>query len=422
MLDAEVALTLPSARRVEWGLWATPGISERGPPPELCRLAAARVLLHEVAAAPSLDELLHEVRQLSAARRAAHAAIVDDRPDAAGVGTTAAGGWTLRVERLSAPADGAPRAAVLCAVAQCLEGPPALCDAAGWAGESGVAESAAEELLVLQGTTAVYVLARVAWAQPASLCADGEAAAVWRRRAFKFEAATDFWLARVALSLCGATRGAALDASGGAVDVFDPCAGSGTIVFAAASIGLSALGADTNARFVERAAHNVGAALAELRAGEVAAHGAEPGARGNARAQSDARSERAGEAQLVGPRDARAGLRAPLPARPLAVAVNLPWGRGVQIALSDGAVSSEPCSADDAHADSRALRELLRGIGEVGAPGARHALVSGAPIDKALRDCGFTVLAVVPVGARALDGRQLEPLCFFFFAFFFFFF
>jgi len=42
------------------------------------------------------------------------------------------------------------------------------------------------------------------------------------------------------------------------------------------------------------------------------------------------------------------------------------------------------------------LRELLR---EVGAPGARHALVFGAPIDKALRDCGLTVLAVVPVGA-----------------------
>lgn len=439
-LDVEVALALPSASAVEWGLWqcAEPPVFTHGePPPELSRLAAARALLQELAAAPTLAELVrglsaHNVRTSSEGRFGALGrGGLQTKP-------TAACGWTLRVERLSAPADGAPHAAVLCAVSRCIDGPPAL-DAASWGGSDEAAGAPggaldqpgrggvrngpchgrpADQLLVLQGATAGYVLARVVWVQPAALAADGPAAGAWRRRPFKFEASTDYWLARIALSACGATAAAHAgceeagaqregearkDEAPRTVHVLDPCAGSGTIAFAAAAVGLTALGCDANGQFVERAGANVRRALGELGAesGWIAPDSA-------ARGERPVGGSALGSAHMLGPRDASEGVRAPLPARPLAVATNLPWGRGVHVA-SSARRRDDRGSAGGGH--EAALAGLLRGIGEVTSPGTRHALISGAPIGALLGACGFDVLAAVPVGSRGPDGRQTAPLC-----------
>eukprot|EP00964_Phaeocystis_antarctica_P095891 scaffold62284_cov27-Phaeocystis_antarctica.AAC.1 len=92
-------------------------------------------------------------------------------------------------------------------------------------------------------------------------------AAVWAARPYSFSASTDLRLARLAVSVAWlSARGAALHDGGGggsggsgeavavaAVAVpqaspalLDPCCGSGTVLYAAASLGLSAVGCDLN--------------------------------------------------------------------------------------------------------------------------------------------------------------------------------
>jgi hypothetical protein len=625
-LDAEVSLTVPGAERLEWGLWTLPasvfpeGVGE--PPAAVRKLAAARAILHPLAAAPSLRELLPALRLSRGAWRSlatagdpsSSADSAFPRCSAGGVDSGDGdgadyGSWTLRVERLSAPDDDAPPSAILCAVAQCIGGPPALeASAPGWGGEvevrpasphaqrsSALLSAACAQLVVLQGQQVGYVLARVAWVQPASLAADGAAALSWRQRPFKFQASTDYWLARILLSLCGATAtagggsttttttlattteadaaivapaagsvaaaagsvavaaasvdGGSLDGRppedfcsqpavafsdedtvlwhGGAqllrrgegpsagdeaeakpcsdkprhadahaptahshaptahaqastasahasaagastpyaaartpsagacnqlprgarYDVLDPCAGSGTILFAAATLGLSALGSDVNGRFVERAGANLRHALAQLEGHAHSNGGTAPAddvgtatAEDSASGTVDDGGAKSVAVTLVGPRDARHGHCSPLPFRPASVATNLPWGRGIH--LSDGSLRSGSRGADSAasassYALGRSDREaptstrlqsgdalagagtdevqltaLLQGIGESGAPGARHALVSAEPIDAQLRALGFDVLVAVPVGARGPDGRTRTPVCY----------
>ena len=98
--------------------------------------------------------------------------------------------------------------------------------------------------------------------------------AAWNTRPFSFSGALDPEVARALVNV------AADSAAGGAASFYDPCCGSGTLLYAAAHRGLEASGSDRNARAVEGARENLRAAAAAGRvfvrdaSSDVLAHGA----------------------------------------------------------------------------------------------------------------------------------------------------
>lgn len=337
-LHAELS-ALGATEAGEWGLYGWDDAS--GQRPVLVRSAGFRLLLDRLAHAESLAALIPAARTLGLAES----------------------GWTLRIEDLSPPCDAAPRGAALCALAQTIRGAPAL-DA------SGGGDDAAGSLLLLRGSKLGYLLARVAAAQPEALQLDGSSAAAWRRRPYKFDAASDYVLARVMVSLCGGELGRHV--------LYDPCAGSGTLLFAAASLGFAACGTDINERQVEGAAANLRAAL----------HG-EPVPPRVALQLHDVRAPFGDALQATLPPAAEAAGR-------VRVLSNLPWGTNWKLPAEDY------------------LHDLLRGVARR-LPGARGCYGVGSDPKAAaalLEEAGFAVLDAIPVGNRTpRKGEQRAPLC-----------
>ena len=258
----ELGLAAPGAARLAgpW-LWRLPpacsGTSGR---PALQQLVGVQALLVPLARASSFERLLHDV----SAR--------DPLPPGCR--------WSLSISvhgqrsKDARDAEDARATDYLCAVAQRLKGAPAL-------GVPGGTE------LRLVRTPRLWYLTEVVtttWADGAAgstaagaaagTAAAGEEAeggamaAVWAARPYSFSASTDLRLARLAVSVAWlSARGAALHDGGGggrgggggeavAVEavavpqaspaLLDPCCGSGTVLYAAASLGLSAVGCDLN--------------------------------------------------------------------------------------------------------------------------------------------------------------------------------
>ena len=381
-LHAEVT-ALGATSLGEWGLYDCTAPALDGMQELLLRAAAARLLLAPLAACDSLATLLPKVRALSLRESC---------------------GWRLRLEDLSPPEDDAPRNAALCALAQLIEGEPALTAAEG----DGAAVSS---LILLRGSTVGYVLARVTAAQPEALRLDGQTAQAWRSRPFKFEAASDFALARVALSLCGAEPGRHT--------VFDPCSGSGTLLYAAATLGLEACGLDINERMVVGASSNLAHALPQVMPPGYTPSPSPSSSQPSARLPSGSVSAGGGSRSLarqpaVELHDARLPFGSKVLARRLPsegeaaarvrVVCNLPWGRS--LALPDG---DEPGSY---------LRDLLRGVARRVSGSRGCFIVGGAPAPAAatLEDAGYQVLSTTPVGSRSPRagetlGETRPPLC-----------
>lgn len=272
--DAEVRAICPDAEAIgaEWGLWrVVPGPREAA----LRSASSTRLVVDELASAPSLDALVPRVRDLH----------------------LSAEGWTMSVERLSRPADGASQATTLCCLAQGLRGAAATAP-----------QPESPRLIALQSATAGYIFGRVVQeGSPADAICDA-----WKRRPFTFEAATDPAVARVALALAGVVG------NGGDDDVIvvDPCAGSGTVLLAAAALGLEAVGSDANGAFVDGARANLRWAAD--------------------RAAAAAESAMLADVRVFGPCDARGALPGALLDRVAhkkkhVVVSNLPWGRGLAL-------------------------------------------------------------------------------------------
>ena len=263
----ELGLAAPGAARLAgpW-LWRLPPTSSAASGrPALQQLVGVQALLVPLARASSFERLLHDVSSR------------DPLPPGCR--------WSLSISvhgqrsKDARDSDDARATDYLCAVAQRLKGAPAL-------GVPGGTE------LRLVRTPRLWYLAEVVtttWADgaagpaagaaagPAAGAAAGTAAAgeeaeggamaaVWAARPYSFSASTDLRLARLAVSVAWlSARSAALHDGGGggggrgeavAVEavavpqaspaLLDPCCGSGTVLYAAASLGLSAVGCDLN--------------------------------------------------------------------------------------------------------------------------------------------------------------------------------
>ena len=254
----ELGLAAPGAARLAgpW-LWRLPPTcSAASGRPALQQLVGVQALLVPLARASSFERLLHDVSSR------------DPLPPGCR--------WSLSISvhgqrsKDARDSDDARATDYLCAVAQRLAGAPAL-------GAPGGTE------LRLVRTPRLWYLAEVvtpgrvageaagtAEAAAESAEAEGGAmAAVWAARPYSFSASTDLRLARLAVSVAwlSARSAAPLGGSGGAGGgggggggggeavavtaaaspaLLDPCCGSGTVLYAAASLGLSAVGCDLN--------------------------------------------------------------------------------------------------------------------------------------------------------------------------------
>ena len=125
------------------------------------------------------------------------------------------GGWRLRVEDISAPEDAAPREAVLCALAQTINGEPALSPVEE--------EDSVNSLLLLRDRDLGYCLSRVVATQQEKI--DGPESNAWQQRPVSRSAAVGYATARAALGLLDACSPPAVSPDRKHV-IFDPCAGA----------------------------------------------------------------------------------------------------------------------------------------------------------------------------------------------------
>ena len=254
----ELRLAAPGAAQLAgpW-LWRLPAsCSTASGRPSLQQLVGVQALLVPLARASSFERLLDDL------------ASRDPLP--------AGCRWSLSVavhgqrSKAARDSDAARATDYLCAVAQRLAGAPAL-------GLPGATE------LRLLRTPRLWYLAEVVAGQEAE---GGALAAVWAARPYSFSASTDLRLARLAVSVAWlSTRGAAPHGTGGGGGdgggggeaavagaavaggaaggaaaspmMLDPCCGSGTVLYAAASLGLRAVGCDLNPTAIRGAEQNL---------------------------------------------------------------------------------------------------------------------------------------------------------------------
>lgn len=158
--------------------------------------------------------------------------------------------WRLRYESLlshSVRDDASIRQSDrLCAIARYLTAPPAL---------RSTSEQAVE--LVVLRTSRLWYIASVV---ESPMLTRARHIDVWRSRPYSFSAATDPILARLVLSAAyRAYRGPSQSPG-----VFDPCCGSGTLLFAAAQRGLPSWGCDLNPLATRGARANLAHAAQQL--------------------------------------------------------------------------------------------------------------------------------------------------------------
>ena len=153
--------------------------------------------------------------------------------------------WTLRYENHGNGQADERAQTYLNAIARYLPGPPALLT-----GTSGGQNT--RDYVLLRSRRLWYLTAADSTVQD-----DRERALdVWTRRPYTFSAATDLLLARAALSLALQAHHQN-DHSSERTIVLDPCCGSGTNLFAAATRGLPSIGCDLNPIAVEGANANL---------------------------------------------------------------------------------------------------------------------------------------------------------------------
>lgn len=171
--------------------------------------------------------------------------------------------WRLRFVDCS-PTRGGPRAGELSsAVARYLDGPPAIVSDAPEAETADLVLLRARRLWYLCEAAPRASLRRIGAgdADADEDAAHADAARIWAARPYSFSAATELALAKLAVSLAlsHATPAGSRPsgATGATPTVLDPCCGSGTVLFAAAMLGATAVGCDLNPRAVEGSTRNL---------------------------------------------------------------------------------------------------------------------------------------------------------------------
>lgn len=340
--EAELKLAAPGAARLAGQLWRLPpALAESSLEP----LVGLQQLLQPLVRASSFELLLAELARepLPPASWTLHFA--------------AHGGAARRAVSTSGAAGGAVSATqtdYLCAVAQRLTGTPAL------GAPGGI------HLVLLRTPRLWYLAEATVHREPRH--DDG----AWAARPYSFSAATDLGLARLAVSLAllGSRQHEAespdnQDGDTGSGDaatplLLDPCCGSGTVLHAAACLGVRSVGCDLNPTAVEGAAANL---------------------RHSAQAHA--------WAARLEPRVIVHDCNRPLPeaARGARLVVaSLPWGRQQRIP----------------HATY--LASLLGTLAQQLGAGATFVLLSAEPADEMLAAAGLDLTATAAVGSSE---RQL---------------
>ena len=217
-------------RAIGQRLWLSTGVDDD--PSTLC---SAQHFLRPLVRSPTLGELLEILASGDEVGLA-------DEP------------WTLRYEDHGTSVHGSPRAhECLTAVARFLKGPPALFP--------GTCDAEVRDLVLIRSRRLFYLAESPKWCRERQGRDEAQHVA-WSSRPYSFSAATDPVLARLAMSLAlWAHQGRPLPSPSSAPrpppTIFDPCCGSGTVLFVAASQGLPACGCDLNPLAVEGATRNL---------------------------------------------------------------------------------------------------------------------------------------------------------------------
>lgn len=168
--------------------------------------------------------------------------------------------WSLRFEDHGKSGESAPGRAHEClsAVARYLKGPSHLLP--------GIHRDDVRDLVLLRSRRLWYLAESPRWRRD-RMERDAAQRAVWGSRPYSFSAATDPTLAQLALSIALRAHEEHRPHDATPPKVLDPCCGSGTVLFAAASRGLPACGCDLNPLAAKGSRDNLEHAAAALKWG-----------------------------------------------------------------------------------------------------------------------------------------------------------